>query len=162
MKSRFVLILFLASCSLSSSVAHAADGANQERSRLDDLFIWKASEELKLPPEQEQKFTEIINDLNSRKRKATEKMEDAIRRLGAVRSRAEADKALAVHREALKEYQAVQTAELDRLKPLLGSEKLARYLVVKSELTEKLKQLLSSPKPTEVKSDAAPKPVEQK
>lgn len=147
---------------VSATAAHGSGGpagdeqSEKDRARLEQLFIWKASEELKLPAEQEQKFTETLHDLSARKKKASEKLDVATRGLAAAKTKADADRAISLYRDSLKEYQAVQTAELDRLKPLLGSEKLARYLVVKSELNEKLKALISGAK---IPTSASPAPL---
>ena len=113
--------------------------------RLEELFIWKASEELKLPPLQEQKFTDIIHKLGVRKRNAAEILNRVSRELDSVKTKLEAEHSLKRYHEALKEYQAIQLAEFDQLKSLFGAEKLARYIVVKTELSEKLKTLLSAP-----------------
>lgn len=140
----------LIAVALAAPIAHATthDAVtktdSKERSRLEELFIWKASEELKLPPQDETKFTEIIKALNVSRRAAGDEMDAAYKDLDAAKTKAEAEKAVARHRAALKQVQAVQTAELDKLKPLLGPEKLARYLVVKNTLLEKLKTMLSS------------------
>jgi hypothetical protein len=120
----------------------------QPERRIEELFIWKVSEELKLPPAQELKFTEVIRSLGVRKRNATEAMAEVTRKLDAAKDKSEAERSLKKYHEALREFQAVQLAEYDNLKGLLGAEKLARYLVVKSELNEKLKTLLSNPTST--------------
>lgn len=143
-----ILIAASVAAPVSSIAADAVTKSDsKERSRLEELFIWKASEELKLPPAEETKFTEIIKTLNASRRAAGDEMDAAVKDLDAAKTKAEAEKALARHRAALKQVHAVQTAELDKLKPLLGSEKLARYLVVKNTLLERLKTMLSSPSP---------------
>ena len=126
-----------------SSQSPASD--SKERARLEELFIWRTSEELKLQPNEEQKFTDVIHELNKRRRDANARMDDALTALANAKTKVDADKALAAHRSALRETQAVQNAELDRLKPLLGSEKLARYVVAKSSILEKLKTMLAAP-----------------
>jgi hypothetical protein len=166
------LTLRIASLLLSSllpfAIAHAeesyreiASADSKERSRLEDLFIWKVSEELKLQPAEEVKFTETIRALNIDKKKAAEQLDDASRGLSQASSKASAEKALVRYRKTLGAYQSVQLKELDRLKTLLGSERLARYIVVKNEITEKLKVLLSSgptPQPSP-ESSATPTPA---
>lgn len=117
----------------------------KERSRLEALFIWKTSEELKLDPATEQKFTEIIQSLNTRRRDANAKMDSALVSLSQAKSKADAEKALRAHRSALREVQAVQTAEIDKLQPLLGPEKLAQYITAKASILDKLKTMLSAP-----------------
>jgi hypothetical protein len=148
----FILVSLTAFASVTawSPSAAAAGGQSpaadsKERARLEELFIWKTSEELKLQPSDELKFTDVVHDLNKRRREANARMEDALGALASAKTRAESEKALAAHRAALRETQAVQTAELDRLRPLLGSEKLAKYIVAKSEILEKLKTMLAAP-----------------
>lgn len=138
-------VAFVAPFSANADIHDAVTKTDsKERSRLEELFIWKASEDLKLPPQDESKFTDIIKSLNVARRAAGEEMDAAYKDLEAAKTKAEAEKALARHRAALKQVHAVQTTELDKLKPLLGPEKFARYLVVKNTLLEKLKTMLSS------------------
>ena len=119
--------------------------ASKERSRLDALFIWKTSEELKLDAPTEQKFTEVIESLNARRRAANLKMDESLAQLSHAKTKAEAEKALNAHRAALREVQATQSSEIDRLRPLLGPEKLAQYITVKNFILEKLKTMLAAP-----------------
>jgi Spy/CpxP family protein refolding chaperone len=145
-----ILTIAALACACSTSVALAAApqtpaADSKERARLEELFIWKTSEELKLGPAEEQKFTDVVHDLNKRRREANARMDDALAALASAKTKAESEKALSAHRAALRETQNVQNAELDRLRPLLGSEKLARYIVTKSSILEKLKTMLAAP-----------------
>jgi hypothetical protein len=141
----FLAVLLLIGLRPSPVAAVAGPENEKARTRLEELFIWKTSEELKLPPEQEQKFSEIVHALGARKRKASERMEKAVAALDAAKGKPAADKALAQVRETLTEYNSIQLAEFDQLKSLIGSEKLARYYVVKGALSDKLKAMLSAP-----------------
>lgn len=141
--------------SAATSVA-PSDKSAKERSRIEELFIWKASEELKLSAADESKFTTIIRANNTRRRAANVKMDTALSELSKSKTKQEADKALSLHRAALRELQQLQTGEIDQLKPLLGSQKLAQYLVVKNTILEKLKVLLSAPSPTAPQAVATP------
>jgi len=156
--ARHLSILMIAAF-IAAPIASRAASDPKERSRLEELFIWKASEELKLPPAEETKFTEIIKSLNASRHAASEEMDAAVKDLDSAKTKADADKALARHRAALKAVQAVQTSELDKLKPLLGSEKMARYLVVKTALLEKLKSLLSAPAPAQTTASKSEAPA---
>jgi hypothetical protein len=172
------------------SPEHAPSSPEQGRSRLLELFIWKTSEELKLPTDVENKFGDIVRHLNEKRKANAERMEKAIQRLdGLTQGPAEAspasptgaqaptatkadpkilDAALTEYKKALQEYQKLQTDELLQLKAILAPEKLARYLVVKNELTEKLKTFLSKPNESAPAVDkngkplAAPKVIEEK
>jgi hypothetical protein len=83
---------------------------SKERARLEELFIWKTSEELKLQPAAEQKFTDVIHALNKRRRNANARMDAALDTLALAKTKTEIEKALAAHRAALRETQAVQTS----------------------------------------------------
>jgi hypothetical protein len=131
--------------------AVASPGATPSpHNRLEELFIWKTSEDLKLPPGDEQKFTDIIHQINLQRRVANQRLEEALKVLANVKSKAETEKALIQYRVLVKDVQNIQVAEIDRLQKLLGPERMSRYLVLKSETTEKLKNLLSSSAPAPV------------
>jgi len=158
-----MLAVILATACLASSQALAAapmDAKAKERARLEELFIWKTSEELKLAPATEQKYNETIKALNVRRREANAKMDAALSALAKAKSKAEAEKALAEHKAALRDVQSTQTAEIDKLRPLLGPEKLAQYIVVKSSILEKLKSMLAAPAPAPATAPASA-PTEQ-
>jgi hypothetical protein len=178
----FVMIFLVASAAFAE---HPPTNPEQGRSRLLELFIWKTSEELKLPTDVENKFGDIVRHLNEKRKINGERMEKAIQRLDALtQPPAEAaatpapsatkadpkalDAALTEYRKALQEYQKLQTDELSQLKAILPPDKLARYLVVKNELTEKLKTFLSKPNEATPALDkngkplAAPKVIEEK
>ena len=138
-----------------SSALAGSEPSAKERSRLEELFIWKTSEELRLAPLEEQKFTEAIHVLNKRRRDANAKMDAALIALSKAKTKAEAEMALATHRAALRDVQAVQAAEIDRLRPLLGPVKLAQYIVAKSSILDKLKSMLAAP-PIPVATAPAP------
>ena len=179
---RFPIFLSLILAISFASGSARAVNAEQGRSRLLELFIWKTSEELKLPTDVETKYGEIIRQLNERRRTNGERMEKAIARLdeltkaspqtentpalAKVDSKAVA-KALDEYKKAIAELQKLQNDEISQLKAILPPEKLARYLVVKNEMTEKLKTFLSKPNEgTPVTKDGkpleAPKVIEEK
>lgn len=163
MKLQAIILTFCLGFLAPNAVFAEADATEKDRDRLEELFVWKASETLKLPPEQEQKFAQAIRDLNTRKKQANEKMEKAIAQLAAAKSKSNADKALGNYRGVLKDYHSLQFAEVDQLRALLGPEKLARYFVVKAELSEQLKALLSGPRATEkTPPSSTPKIIEEK
>lgn len=157
MFSKSIPLLFTA-CALMSLNALGAPSAakpdSKERSRIEELFIWRTSEELRLAPIEEQKFTEAIHALNKRRREANERMDAALVTLSNAKTKAAAEKALAGHGAALREVHAVQLAEIDKLRRLLGPEKLAQYLVEKNSILEKLKTMLAAPQ--EPASSSAP------
>ncbi len=169
----FLMTLLIASAAFAE---HPPANPEQGRSRLLELFIWKTSDELKLPTDVEHKFGDIVRNLNEKRKANGERMEKAIHRLDeltraqnsdasttatpAAKPETKAlDSALAEYRKALQEYQKLQTDELNQLKAILAPDKLARYLVVKNELTEKLKTFLSKPNEAAPALDKNGKPL---
>ena len=179
---RFPILCSLILATFFATNSAQAVGADQGRSRLLELFIWKTSEELKLSTDVEAKYGELIRSFNERRRANGDRMEKAIARMDeltkpaaqtdATPAQTKPDKkaieaALAEYRKAVGELQKLQNDEINQLKAILPPEKLARYLVVKNEMTEKLKTFLSKPNEgTPVGKDGkpleAPKVIEEK
>ncbi len=114
-------------------------------SRIEDLFIWKISEELKLSVKEEKSVSELISQLNQRKSLANEKIDGIIQKLAAVESEKEQRKYLKEYRTALVDYNKISTDEVDKVQKLLSSEKTAKYFVLKSDLSKKIRNLLAVP-----------------
>ena len=119
----------------------------REKRRLEELFIWKLSEELKLPVETEKAFAETIRSLNREKTRASLAVNEA---LTAIEKSQEGDraiskaivaKAVARYEKAWRAYGALPLREVSRMRAILGPERLGHYLVAKSQMTEKLKAL---------------------
>lgn len=145
------------------------------RGRLMELFIWKTSEELKLPTETETKFGEKVRSLNEKRKANGERLERAIKKLddalkvpaAAGKTNKAVEAALTEYRNTLKELHQIQNDEISQMRAILGPEKLAKYLVVKNEISEKLKSFLSRPEGApapakDAKPLAAPKVIEEK
>lgn len=119
----------------------------REKRRLEELFIWKMSEELKLPVETEGSFAEAIRSLNREKAKANVAVAEALNAIDKAqnsdraKSKKEIEKAVKLYESAWRQYGALPLREVSRLRAILGPEKLGRYLVAKSVMAEKLTAL---------------------
>jgi hypothetical protein len=120
---------------------------DRERRRLEELFIWKISEELKLPVEMETTFAEAIRGLNREKARANADVAKALEELSQAqnanqsKARAETERAVRNYEKAWRAYGALPLREVSRMRAILGSERLGRYLIAKSQMAEKLKAL---------------------
>lgn len=145
MRLLFTALLILSAVSPRS--AWAEDPVERERRRLEELFIWKMSEELKLPVEIEASFTEAMRLLNREKAKANTELAAALAALEKAQStkrpavKTETNKALKRYERAVKTYGELPLREMARLRRILGSERLGRYLIAKSQMAEKLKSM---------------------
>ena len=138
-----------------TSVGDAKPGADvsqevlvaREKRRLEELFIWKMSEELKLPVETETSFAEAIRSLNREKAKANLDVAEALIAIDKaqngdrLKSKVDIAKAVSRYEKAWRAYGALPIREVARMRTILGNERLGRYLVAKSMMAEKLKAL---------------------
>lgn len=111
-------------------------------SRLEELLIWKLSDELRLAAPEEKAFSDAITDLNRRRTALAAELEAGLESLKKAGSKKERADALKGHRKTLEALQAVPLEEFDRLRKILGDEKLAQYLEAKRDLAGKVKALL--------------------
>lgn len=119
----------------------AADAKN----RVEELFIWKISDEMKLSVPEEKTFSELIRSLNQKRQAAHDGMQTTLRKMSESKSRAEKDKLLREHRRQLKKYNDISMEEIEKMEKLLGAERTTRYLVLKNDLTNRLKSLFAAP-----------------
>ena len=142
--SSFVIAGFVLSVFSAQQTAQAANEQNlvdREKRRLEELFIWKMSEELKLPVEVESSFAEAIRALNREKSKSLADIEAALLAIDQAKTKTESEKAVKRYEKAIRKFGDVPIREVSRLRKVLGSQRLSRYLVSKSQMAEKLKAM---------------------
>lgn len=118
----------------------------RERRRLEELFIWKMSEELRLSVEIETTFAEAIRALNREKHAANMEVSQALMALEKSKSPKDREGALKRYEKAWRQYGELPLREVNRMRPILGAEKLGQYLVAKSQMADKLKALSAGAK----------------
>ncbi len=144
-KSIFLLLLL----TISSHLVASASEVDLKKSHLEDIFIWKMSDELRLTAQQERQFTEINKLLNKKKSELNRKIQESIQKLTANDS----DMLLRKHKKLIQEYNEIAITEFDSIKKLLGNEKFVSYLKIKNELTTKIKSILIGDKAPPEKDD---------
>ncbi len=132
-----IITLFLAA-SLFAVPSFALSESEIKKNQLEDIFIWKISDELKLTAQQEKTFTEVSKDLNRKKSELNRKIQECILKLKEKNQEA----VLQSYRKLMTEYNQLSLKEFDAIKKLLGSQKFAEYLQIKNELTSKVKSIL--------------------
>ena len=143
----------------------AESPVDRERRRLEELFIWKMSEELKLPLEKEKSFAEAMRALNRDKAKANleiAKSLDAISKAQQLadpaKSRIAVEKAVKTYEKAVRNYGQLPLRETARMRGLLGAERLGRYLTAKAQMAEKLLALSAREDVAVERLDPTPSP----
>lgn len=124
-----------------SSLAAATSENEIRRNHIEDIFIWKISDELKMTVKEEKAFTEINKSLNKKKYDLNRQIQDLAQQLSDKTPQLETK--LKEYRKLLLEYNELSLTEYDSIKKLLGSQKFADYIRVKSELNAKLRSILA-------------------
>lgn len=162
--SRILVVIFFSAflSGVSSSVARA-----EKRNQLEELFIWKMSEELKLTAIEEKRFTEVVKSINTEKSNLNKTLQESIGQMTKVSGDKAQGEALKKYRKDLVRYNRLSEDEIERMQSLLGVARTIQYLQIKQDLTNKVKSLLVSPE-AKAKSDTktpampAPKVIEEK
>lgn len=133
-----LILFFLLSLPI---VSFATSELETKKTYIEDIFIWRMSDELKLTASEEKKFTEIHKELNRKKSELNKEIQDVTQRLAGPD-----ETQVKKLRKLIQNYNQISLDEFDAMKKLLGLKKFAEYLQVKSELTSRVKLLLSGEK----------------
>lgn len=132
--NRFIFCILLI---FTSSSLHA-------KNSLEELIIWKISDELKLPAETEKKFSETLRLFNNKKNETSQIIDGQINVLKKIESEKERQIWLDRYRKALVDYNSLVINEHDEIKKILGNHKFVKYLELKSDLNSRIKNLMLS------------------
>ena len=158
----WLLSLMLMSLSLAARADQKlAEKMTNSKNKIEELFIWKISDELRLSTKEEKNFTDLFRDLNQKKMDIGHHQDEMITRLSLATKEKDRNQLLAEYRQQLAEYNKIQTREFDELKKLLGPERVAKYLFVKRELTNKVKTLLAEKSEKKESELPPPKVIEE-
>ena len=80
--------------------------AEIKKTHLEDIFIWKMSDELKLTAQEERQFTDINKQLNRKKSELNRKIQASVQSL----SEADSDSALKKHKKLIQEYNDISVS----------------------------------------------------
>lgn len=134
-----------------------AAGADDSKNRVEELFIWKISDELKLSVPEEKSFSLMIKTLNERRARVNGDLQDILKRLSESKTTKEKEKLLAEQKRLLRSYNELSLEEADKVQKLFGTDRAAQYFVLKNDLTNRLKTaLISSDKGTNTVPSVAP------
>ena len=141
----FVLMVLQYSTHAHAQVSNAPSAPFSRTSRVDELFIWKISEELKLSVKEEKEISNLITELNNRKTSSNERIDGIIKSLAMADSDQQAQKFLKDYKGALLDYNKISVDEVAQVQKVLPKSKAAKYFVVKSDLSKRIRSLLSAP-----------------
>ncbi len=135
--------------------------AIDSRNKVEELFIWKISDELKLTVPEEKNLSDLLRGLNQRRVKINEDLQATLKKMSTATQSKDREKILIEHRRLLKSYSDLSIEEADRIQKMLGNDKAVQYFVLKNDLTNRLKTMLASPEKKSTEPMAPPKVIEE-
>ncbi len=160
-KSWVLTLLWLGFAVSAQAEQKLSEKINNNKNKIEELFIWKISDELRLSTKEEKSFADLFRELSQKKMTIGHNQDDLITRLAATPKEKERNQLLAEYRQKLTDYNKIQTSEFDEMKKILGPERLAKYLSVKKELTNKVKTLLTEKSEKKDSDLPPPKVIEE-
>ena len=133
--------------------------AETKRNQLEELFIWKMSDELKLTSSEEKKFTDIVKTLNKKKADLNQALQASIEQMGKAPTAKKKEEELNRYRKNLQSFNHLSEDEIDQMKSLLGVERTIQYLQFKQDIANRIKATLANPdSPLKVEKKVLPAP----
>lgn len=108
-------------------------------------MIWKMSDELKLSATEEKTFSAIIKNLNTKKSDLNRSLQSSLESMVNTKDSKKREQEFLLYKKTLQSFNKVSEEELDKLKPLLGTERTIQYLQIKQDLATRIKATLTNP-----------------
>lgn len=145
----------------------AQSAPTPKKNSVEDIFIWKVSDELKLSASEEKKFSDIHRELNKQKMQLATHLQKLSfqSKEDPQLSKARAAEVIKDYKKTLTAYNNLSLQELDKVKALLGDKKFLDYLAIKQDINLKLKSLVLGDEPSKAKQPAKlppPQIIEEK
>ncbi|MES2801471.1 MAG: hypothetical protein V4654_03180 [Bdellovibrionota bacterium] len=123
---------------------HAQSAPTPKKNSVEDIFIWKVSDELKLSAFDEKKFADIHRDLNKQKLQLATQLQKLSfqSKENPQLPQSQASNIIKDYKKTLIAYNNLSLQELDKMKALLGDKKFLDYLAIKQDINLKLKSLV--------------------
>ena len=129
-----------------------AEDTSRFENRLNELMIWKLSDEMGLKPQDEQKLKTILKKFQGERKQAMAIHDGALVKLNALVKSAEAARSPSSCPTCLEDIQKAQAQllnannhEFKELKILLGDARMGKFLVIRNEMTRDVREALRQP-----------------
>lgn len=136
----------------------AQSAPTPKKNSVEDIFIWKVSDELKLSAAEEKKFADIHRELNKQKMQLSAQLQKLSfqSKENPQLPKSRATVIIQDYKKTLIAYNNLSLQELDKMKTLLGEIKFLDYLAIKQDINLRLKSLVLG---NEKGEDLKPKPT---
>ena len=131
---------------VASGSAHADDMTPKElKDRLNKIFYWHLSDELKLSPKQEADVVSVLETVQTKREDALKKRETALSELRKLPKDASLEKTrphLHSYIASLETLAKLDGEEYESLKKAMGEELLGRFYIIREDVTTRVRQAL--------------------
>ena len=113
------------------------------KERLEQIFVWKMSDELGLNAAEDQKFREFLLESNKNRTRYATEANDTLERLQETASDAQRKALLDRYIGLLKIDGASAATEIHEIRKIIGDTRAVKYLRVKEKLRKRLRKLIN-------------------
>lgn len=138
----FILNIYCGINFVSATEVSSAESSQKAKLQLEDLLIWKITDELKLTPDAEKKISDVIKGINKKKHDVNIEIEKLTKEIIKSQDDKAKSKAYNELRKKLQSHGMIAVEELEQVKAAIGIKKLGQYLEVKNDISEKVKNLI--------------------
>ncbi len=121
-----------------------------KKNHIEELFIWKVSDELNLTAQEEKKFTEIYKKLNAKKNEIQIQINNLNLYIKQTNDFSKKNLSAKVkeYKKLIHDLNTINIQEIDLVSELLGEKRFLEYLAIKQDINLKLKSLVLGDDPT--------------
>jgi len=158
-KSKLSYLNIVFSCTMLWSIWSLAstETTSPKKNQVEDIFIWKMSDELRLTAAEEKKFSEIHKSLNQKKMSLQSEITTLSYdlRKNPQMSKKEIANTIKKFKKATLDYSQLSSLELSEMLNLLGERRFLEYVAIKQDINSKLKNLLVGEDPNKSKNSVS-------
>jgi hypothetical protein len=135
------ILVFTAALLLLSQSSVAAK-PTESLSQIDEIFVWKVSDELQLSLKKEKELSKLISSFSSSRSKIILESDQIIQKLAQEKSPKQREVLIAAYKKTVKQLNEISLQEIDGAQKVLGTENLGAYLSIKQKFAERVKDVL--------------------
>ena len=116
--------------------------------RLNELMLWRLSDELGLKPQDELQLKKILRKYQDQRKNALVQQEILFSKMGdAIKEKApkKCPECLVGYEKTILSVSEANSREFKELKKLLGTDKMQKFLVIRSQMTRDVRDALRQP-----------------
>lgn len=142
------LIVMFATLASVTAFAHNHEDNAALLQRLNKIFFWEMANHLDLDPVTEKKMEDLVNDIQNRRQQALKQRDESMGCLKPQAGTASASSSASLatcldrHIDSIRILARLDAEEFEKLRTLLGDERLARFLTKRFDLIQRVRSAI--------------------